>query len=110
MHPPLLPTFPGGGLLWNWLITPSGARLLWKDEDTDCCCLDRLGVVPSLSCIDGRWGDHYPCSRPFTIRKIATPAKSEINYRSGETTDRHRQHLQIIRVRPAHPDTSGITR
>jgi hypothetical protein len=55
--------------MWNWPVTPTGARLLLSDEDTtDSCCLDRIARSVTLHCIDGRFGDLYPSSTPTTTR------------------------------------------
>jgi hypothetical protein len=55
--------------IWNWPVTPTGARLLLSDEDTtDACCLDRVAHSVTLHCIDGRFGDLYPSSTPTTTR------------------------------------------
>ena len=55
--------------MWNWPVTPTGARLLLSDEDTtDACCLDRIARSVTLHCIDGRFGDLYPSSTPTTTR------------------------------------------
>lgn len=55
--------------LWNWPITPAGARLLLSSEDIqDACCLDRPSRSVALHCVDGKYGDLYPCSAPTTTR------------------------------------------
>ncbi len=54
---------------WNWPITPAGARLLLSSEDThSACCLDRPKHSGILHCIDGKYGDLYPCSAPTATR------------------------------------------
>ena len=58
----------GRSMMWNWVITPACARLLLSHDRTRACCLDQYGAVTPLNCIDGRWGDAYPCSSPRTIR------------------------------------------
>jgi len=55
--------------LWNWPITPAGARLLLQTKDNEeSCCLDSFDRSTVLHCIDGRFGDSYPCSTPTTTR------------------------------------------
>ncbi|KAK4140481.1 uncharacterized protein C8A04DRAFT_31977 [Dichotomopilus funicola] len=55
--------------LWNWPITPAGARLLTRThENVDACCLDSFDRSTTLHCIDGRFGDLYPSSTPTTTR------------------------------------------
>ena len=62
--------------LWNWPITPAGARLLLSPEDTHyACCLDRPARSLVLHCLDGRYGDLYNCSAPTTVR-LSVLAKS----------------------------------
>jgi len=58
--------------LWNWPVTPTGARLLLNTLDNSTtCCLDREGQSAILHCIDGRYGDSYECSTPTTTRLAA---------------------------------------
>ena len=55
--------------LWNWAITPAGARLLLQTRDNEnACCLDSFDRSATLHCIDGRFGDMYPSSTPTTTR------------------------------------------
>jgi len=55
--------------LWNWAITPAGARLLLQTRDNEnACCLDSFDRSATLHCIDGRFGDLYPSSTPTTTR------------------------------------------
>jgi len=59
----------GSVSLWNWPITPVGARLFLLDEYTAyACCLDEAGYSQTIHCIDGRHGDCYPSSSPATMR------------------------------------------
>src|SRR5262245_48921252 len=59
----------GSVALWNWPVTPTGARLLFSNEDTtSACCLDRVGRCAVLHCFDCRYGDWYPCTTPTTTR------------------------------------------
>jgi len=65
--------------LWNWPVTPAGARLLLSSEDiTGVCCLDHVGRSAVLHCIDGRYGDWYPCSTPSTTRLCVSTRKVSI--------------------------------
>ena len=58
--------------LWNWPVTPAGARLLLSSEDNiDACCLDSVGRSSAFHCMDGRYGDLYPSSAPATARLCA---------------------------------------
>ncbi len=53
--------------LWNWPVTPAGARLLLATADNDhACCLDREEHSTVLHCVDGRYGDCYAASTPTT--------------------------------------------
>lgn len=62
--------------LWNWPVTPAGARLLLATADNaHACCLDRENLSTVLHCIDGRYGDCYPGSTPTTTRLIVTAHK-----------------------------------
>lgn len=57
--------------LWNWPVTPAGARLLLSTLDnSDACCLDREERSNVLHCVDGRYGDCYPSSTPTTTRLV----------------------------------------
>jgi hypothetical protein len=59
----------GSVLLWDWPVTPAGARLLLRTLDNgDACCLDHEDRGSVLHCIDGRHGDCYPSSAPTTTR------------------------------------------
>jgi hypothetical protein len=59
----------GSVSLWNWPVTPVGARLLLVGQGTnDACCLDHIGRNLTLRCVDGRYGDHYLSSMPTTTR------------------------------------------
>lgn len=91
----------GRGLLWSWVITPAGARLLTSAKDqASSCCLDRPGAVPKLYCMDGRWGDAYPCSNPFTIRTCVEVAglSTKLGLANPEIQGLRRQRLRIVRV------------
>src|SRR3569833_2056157 len=55
--------------LWNWPVTPAGARLLLATLDPrHACCLDCEERCTALHCVDGRYGDCYPSSTPTTTR------------------------------------------
>ncbi|KAK1453449.1 hypothetical protein CMEL01_05108 [Colletotrichum melonis] len=42
---------------WCWPISPKGARvLLSTDDTTNACCLDRPCAVPTLHCMDAKFG------------------------------------------------------
>ena len=46
--------------IWNWPVTPAGARLLLSSgglSADEACHLDQAGQSPVLHCIDGRYGD-----------------------------------------------------
>ena len=59
--------------LWNWPITPVGARtLLAKHNNSTFCSLDRPEKSAVLECFDGRHGDRYPSSTPTTTRLWAS--------------------------------------
>lgn len=63
--------------LWNWPVTPAGARLLLNTLDNSTtCCLDREDQSAVLHCIDGRYGDSYECSTPTTTRLAAVSSNA----------------------------------
>ena len=68
--------------IWNWPVTPAGARLLLSSGGTsadEACHLDQAGQSPVLHCIDGRYGDWYPSSTQTTTRMCITkPHSSKI--------------------------------
>lgn len=65
--------------LWNWPITPVGARLLLSHSgSSDACFLDRTGQSAALECFDGRHGDHYPCSAPATTQLWASATNIDV--------------------------------
>ena len=69
----------GRGMMWNWVITPACARLIVSHDGTRACYLDQGSAVPPLFCLDGRWGDCYPCSNPSTIRACIGAAAKKRN-------------------------------
>ncbi|KAK0714514.1 hypothetical protein B0H67DRAFT_488204, partial [Lasiosphaeris hirsuta] len=76
--------------LWNWPITPAGARLLLQTKDNEeSCCLDSFDRSTVLHCIDGRFGDLYPGSTPTTTRLWLGSLKS-----SHEIPNPHPRTLQ----------------
>ena len=91
--------------LWNWPVTPIGARLLLsKQEDVDnVCCLDTIGRSPTLHCIDGRNGDSYPGSTPATTRFYLSTPRSSIWLSNGAVSTKaawaRKQTLKIVCVR-----------
>lgn len=90
----------------TWVITPALARLLLTSDPTPCP-LDRPGLVPPLYCIDGRWGDTYPCASPHTIRTITAAAAPTTT--APTPTGGRPQRLTIVRVssrRTPHSRTS----
>ena len=89
--------------LWNWPITPAGARLLLSSEDTHyACCLDRPARSRVLHCLDGKHGDLYNCRAPTTVRlsvlansnAILIPNKSSNMARKKEG----HQKLTVVRI------------
>lgn len=65
--------------LWNWPITPAGSRLLLSTlANSTTCCLDRVDRSAVLHCIDGRYGDCYPCSSPTTTRLAVVSADGTV--------------------------------
>ncbi|PMD60359.1 uncharacterized protein K444DRAFT_663185 [Hyaloscypha bicolor E] len=93
----------GSVSLWNWPITPAGARLLLLDEHTSyTCCLDEAGYSQTLHCIDGRHGDCYPSSSPATVRlglsthRVDTKVpNSSVNMKDVEA---RRQRLEVFNI------------
>ena len=91
-------------------MTPTGARLVCKrHENLDMdCCLNQAGeMAPSLTCIDGRYGDCYPSSAPTTVRlcfDLLTADKTVLNWSSNLKTGRPReQRLNVVLASPFHP-------
>ena len=65
--------------IWNWPVTPAGARLLLSSRGSsadEACYLDQAGQSPVLHCIDGRYGDWYPSSTQTTTRMCITKPHS----------------------------------
>ena len=89
--------------LWNWPVTPSGARLLLSNEDSEhACSLDRVQHSATLHCLDGRYGDHYPSSTPTTTRLCiqGTSVDKTIPNESLHHRDPapRRQKLEILQI------------
>lgn len=91
--------------LWNWPITPIGARLLLSLKDTnnsDTCCLDRIGQSPALDCFDGRHGDHYPCSAPATTRLWASATNIDVEIPNTHPNMRNHTHSRQQKLDVLH--------
>lgn len=93
----------GRGLLWNWLVSPIGARLLLSNNDNyklNTCYLDDAKRTPPLHCIDGRWGDLYSAHSPFTIRACVSQTKQSFGVKhTNDAVNRYRrQKLEIVRL------------
>lgn len=91
----------GRGLLWNWLVSPIGARLLLSnDSELNTCCLDNAGRTPPLHCIDGRSGNLYSAYSPFTIRACVSQTKQSFGIKdtNGAVNRYRRQKLEIVRL------------
>lgn len=91
----------GSVSLWNWPVTPSGARLLLSQQDVlASCCLDRSDRSPVLHCIDGRYGDWYPSNTPTTTRLYTSLPKADVIVwnKSPNMTDsgNRRQQLKFL--------------
>ncbi|KAI1077708.1 hypothetical protein F5B20DRAFT_259428 [Whalleya microplaca] len=86
--------------LWCWPVTPSGSRLLLSEQGSDgTCCLDRFGRSPSLTCLDGRYGDMYPMASPETVRLCRKGIRSTrvLNDHDNMKQDSKRiQNLELI--------------
>ena len=100
--------------LWNWPLTPAGARLLLSSEDTEyACCLDRPSRSVTLHCIDGKYGDMYPCSTPTTVRLCLSaecdvfPVRNESSNLTAMTT--RRQKLTVVHVAQRKADLAHAT-
>ena len=105
----------GRVLLWNWPLTPAGARLLLSSEDTeDTCCLDRPSRSLILHCIDGKYGDVYACSAPTTTRLCfsaecdVVPLRNESSNLIAMTA--RRQKLNVVGVTQGEADLAHGTR
>jgi len=89
--------------LWNWPITPAGARLLLSSESIhDACCLDRPSRSVILHCIDGKFGDLYPCSSPTTTR-LCLSGESDVPCIPNESSNMtamaaRRQKLTVVHL------------
>jgi hypothetical protein len=91
--------------LWNWPITPIGARLLLQTRDNvEVCCLDSFDRSATLHCIDGRFGDVYPSSAPTTTRLWLAAVKSisKVSNNSPNMQREHirRQRLEVVLISP----------
>jgi hypothetical protein len=98
--------------IWNWPVTPTGARLLLSDEDTvDACCLDRTAHGLTLHCIDGRFGGLYPSSTPTTTRlSVSTKPVSHLvpNYAKTMMDVRGRkQTMEVVHITSLAVDRDG---
>jgi hypothetical protein len=103
--PAKLHAFELSGLvsLWNWPITPAGARLLLSNEGLSSqCFLDEIGRTSILHCIDGRYGDWYPSSAPATLSLSVSshPVDKEVPNALEISKDlrARRQTLDVISV------------
>ena len=95
----------GRGMMWNWVITPACARLLLSHDGTRACCLDQGGNVTPLICLDGLWGDVYPCSSPSTVRAcMGVAALKKIDLPPREGGGDRPQRLRIILVSRAESE------
>lgn len=97
----------GSVSLWNWPVTPAGARVLLSEQDiSDSCCLDRTDRSVVLHCIDGRYGDWYPSSTPTTTRLWVSGPKTEtvIRNESPNMADprARRQQLKVFHLSQRH--------
>ena len=89
--------------LWNWPITPSGARfLLSAHHVVHTCCLDLPERSAVLECFDGRYGDRYPCSSPTTTRSWVSTFDADRIIQNEHPNMRdpcaRKQILQVIRL------------
>lgn len=101
----------GRGLLWNWLVSPISARLLFSINDgSNTCCLDRAERTPPLHCIDGRWGALYPAHSPFTIRACVSQTNQSfrgVKHTNDTVSGFRRQRLEVVRVLLEKIETEG---
>lgn len=98
--------------LWNWPVTPAGNRILLSNELLDQpCSLDRVGSSVPLTCIDGRYGDSYPCSSPETVRLCLSTQRIGANFENkhknivakDQEDDRKRiQKLEVVLLSRSH--------
>ena len=98
--------------LWNWPITPSGARLMLANEDLEhACCLDRTQHSATLHCFDGRHGDWYPSSTPTTTRMCCqtSPVHKMIPCRTLGPFEppARKQKLEIVQLVPSSNSPLG---
>ena len=99
--------------LWNWPVTPSGARLLLSGEDTtNACCLDHMKRSIVLHCVDGRYGDWYPSSTPTTTRLCVSAQKSVtvVPNTSPNMADvmGRKQNLEVVRITQQAPRVAEL--
>ena len=91
--------------MWNWVITPACARLLLSHDGIRACCLDQGSAVTPLICLDGRWGDEYPCPSPSTVRAcMGVAALKKIDLPPCEGDGDRPQRLRIILVSSAESE------
>lgn len=102
----------GGVPLWNWPVTPSGARLLLSTlaSNSDACCLDHEERSTVLQCVDGRYGDCYPSSTPTTTRlavasKHSAAAANAIRVPNSRHDMPRRQTLTVVLLDRDDDDT-----
>jgi hypothetical protein len=97
---------------WNWPVTPAGARLLLSEDDTSACCLDQPQRSIALQCLDGRYGNQYPCSNPTTTRLWVSTHKVDhliqnVHKNMKDPTAR-KQSLRIVHLRDMASSTTNM--
>ena len=99
----------GGSVpFWNWPITPAGARILVSDQGAvGDCLLDQPQRSLRMACIDGRYGNSYPCSAPATTRLWADtqPIDKEIK-NTSQNMNKSDKREQVLRVFQVHGDAT----
>ena len=92
--------------IWNWPVTPTGARLLLSSGGSTAdneCYLDQVGHSPVLHCIDGRYGDWYPSNTQATTR-MCTSKPSAYTFVPNPSPNMadlqaRKQRLEVISLR-----------
>ena len=91
--------------LCAWAMTPRGARLLFATLADPAatfggCFLDRPENTMPVNCIDGRWGDHYPASSPYTLRLCVSACNSIAKMLTPQARSALAPTARIIEGRP----------
>ncbi|KAF5642457.1 pfs domain protein [Fusarium tjaetaba] len=98
---------------WNWPVSPAGARTLLSETGRDCLLDQPERSSKKLTCIDGFWGNRFPCSAPTTtlLWLESLPKSLDIKNDSPNmmNADKREQILhQIALTQPPTSSGSGL--